>query len=301
MPTAAAELLSPATLARIDNYSLIAKTAVDGFIAGLHRSLSHGTGGEFLQYRNYTAGDDLKYVDWKVFSRQNKFHTKVFREETNMNCCLVLDGSASLSYQGTRAACSKWRYAAMTAACLAYLASRQGDNIGLYLYSDDLHEVLPPSRAQGQLQRVFHALTRHQPKGRASHERTWNYLTTHLRSRGLVIFLSDFLEADEQGLPDLLKRLRFAHHDCLALQVLDEDELDLPFDRSTEFIDAEEGGRILTYPDSVRSDYVRRMNQFLTELSQSMTRAHVEFVRLVSSASLAHTLATYLHKRDSLR
>lgn len=299
MTTAAAELLSPATLARIDSYSLVAKTAVDGFLAGMHRSLSQGTGGEFLQYRNYTAGDDLKYVDWKVYARQNKFHTKLFREETNMNCCLVLDGSASLGYEGTRAPCSKWRYAAMTAACLAYMASRQGDNIGLYIYSDDLHQVLPPSRAPGQLQRVFHALARHKPSGRANHTRTWNYLTNHLRSRGLVVFLSDFLEAEKE-LPDLLKRLRFAHHDSLAFQVLDEDELDLPFDHSTEFIDAEEGRRLLTYPHNVRSDYVRRMNEFLSNLSQTMTRSHVQFVRLVSSASLGHSLATYLHKRDAL-
>jgi uncharacterized protein (DUF58 family) len=301
MPSsAAADLLSPATLARIDNYSLLARTAVEGFIAGLHRSLSHGTGGEFLQYRNYSPGDDLKYIDWKVYSRQNKFHTKVFREETNMNCCLVLDGSASLAYQGTRAPCSKWRYAAMTAACLAYLAARQGDNIGLYIYGDELSQVLPPSRAQGQLQRVFHSLARHRPQGTANHDMAWNYLTNHLRSRGLVVFVSDFLDAD-QGLPDLLKRLRFARHDALAIQVLDQDELDLPFDRSTEFIDVEGGDRILTYPDSVREDYVGRMNEFLSQLSQSMARAHVEFIRLISSGSLAHTLATYLHKRESLR
>lgn len=295
-----AELLSPATLARIDNFPLLARTAVDGFIAGHHRSLSQGTGGDFLQYRNYTAGDDLKYVDWKVYSRQNKFHTKVFREDTNMNCCLVLDGSASLDYQGTRAPCSKWRYAAMTAACFAYLASRQGDNVGLYIYSDELHQVLPPSRTQGQLQRIFHSLASHRPTGTANHERTWNYLTNHLRNRSLVVFLSDFLEA-EPKLPNLLKRLRFARHDALAFQVLDQDELDLPFDQSTEFIDSEDSGRMLTYPASVRADYMQQMSAFLADLSQSMTKAHVEFTRLTSSDSLANTLATYLHKRESMR
>lgn len=300
MITPAAELLSPATLARIDNYSLLAKTAVEGFLSGLHRSLSHGTGGEFLQYRNYTPGDDLKYVDWKVFSRQNKFHTKVFREETNMNLSLVLDASASLAYQGSRAPCGKWRYASMVAACLAYMASRQGDNVGLFLYNKGVVQALDPSRSPGQLQRIFGSLARQEPAHSADHPRAWNYLTGHFRSRGLVVFLSDFLDADDI-LPPLLKRIRFAHHDCLAIQVLDQDELDLPFDRSTEFIDAEGSGRIDTYPASVREDYIRAMDAFLARLSQSMTKSQVDFLRLVTSESLSHSLATYLHKRDSLR
>lgn len=300
MNTPAAELLSPATLARIDNYSLLAKTAVEGFLSGLHRSLSHGTGGEFLQYRNYTPGDDLKYVDWKVYSRQNKFHTKVFREETNMNLSLVLDASASLDYQGSRAPCGKWRYASMVAASLAYMASRQGDNVGLFLYNKGVVQALDPSRSAGQLQRIFGSLTRQQPAHTADHARAWNYLTGHFRSRGLVVFLSDFLDGGDT-LPPLLKRLRYAHHDCLAIQVLDPDELDLPFHHSTEFIDAEGTGRIDTYPASVRADYIRSMNDFLALLSQSMKRSQVEFLRLTTSDSLANSLATYLNKRDSLR
>lgn len=300
MMTPLSDLLSPATLARIDNYSLLAKMAVEGFLSGLHRSLSHGTGGEFLQYRNYTPGDDLKYVDWKVYSRQNRFHTKVFREETNMNLSLVIDASASLNYGGERAAWGKWRYAAMLAACFAYMASRQGDQVGLYVYNDRIIEALEPSRAAGQLQRVFGILTRQQPTGRADHEHAWNYLTGHFRRRGMVVFLSDFLEA-EDSLPPLLKRLRFARHDCLAIQVLDPDEIDLPFDRSTEFIDLESGRRIDTWPAGIRSSYSRAMNDFLVRLSESMTGAQVDFLRMVTSDSLAHSLATYLHKRDSLR
>ncbi|HLS27203.1 MAG TPA: DUF58 domain-containing protein [Opitutales bacterium] len=300
MTTSAADLLSPATLARIDNYSLLAKTAVEGYLSGIHRSLSHGTGGEFFQYRNYTPGDDLKYVDWKVFSRQNKFHTKVFREETNMNVSLVLDASGSLDYNGSRAPWGKWRYAAMIAASLAYLANRQGDNVGLYIYNDQIVEAIEPSRTQGQLQRIFAALARQKPSGSADHRRAWNYLTNHFRRRGLIIFLSDFLDA-EKTLPPLLKRLRFAHHDCLAFQVLDPDELDLPFDRSTEFIDRETGRRIDSFPAAVRDDYQREMNDFLERLSQAMSEAQVDFLRLISSESLADALANYLHKRESLR
>ena len=300
MSVSLVELLSPATLSRIDNYALLAKVAVEGYLSGLHRSFSRGQGSEFLQYRSYTPGDDLKYVDWKVFSRSDRFYTKVYQEETNMNFYLVLDASASMDYQGDRAVCGKWRYSAMVAACLAYLASRQGDNVGLCLYNDDIVEMIDSRGRQGQLQRILSALARTKPTGGANHEYAWNYLSGHLRSRGMVVFLSDFLEAEE-SLPPILKRVRFARHECVGIQVLDPDETDLPFDRATEFIDPESGRRILTNPDKVRSHYVERMNDFMTRLSVGLMRSQVEFLSLTSSDSLARSLAAYLHKREALR
>ncbi len=300
MNPALTDLLSPATLARIDSYALLSRVAVDGFLSGMHRSLSHGTGGEFLQYRNYTPGDDLKYVDWKVYSRQDRFHTKVFREETSMNLRLVLDASASLDYQGTRAPCGKWRYACMVAACLAYLASRQGDNVGLYLYSGEARQVVEPGMRHDQLTRIFATLARHRPGGAADHEPAWTHLARHFRSRGMVVVISDFLEAEET-LPRLLRNLRFARQECLAFQVLDPDETDLPFAGSTEFIDAESGGRILTFPDNVRKEYQEKMTAFLETLDQTFRRAQVDFLRLGTTDSLARALANYLHKRDAQR
>jgi uncharacterized protein (DUF58 family) len=300
MKSTVADILSPSTLARIENYALLARVAVEGFISGMHRSLSHGTGSEFLQYRNYSFGDDLKYVDWKAFARLDRYLTKVFLEETNTACRIVLDASASLDYRGDRASVTKWRYACMTAACIAYLASRQGDNVGLYIYNEGMTDVLEPSGTRGQLQRVFHSMARQKPTGGANHKRAWDYLTGSLRDRGIVVFLSDFLEAEET-LPPLLNRMHYARHDCLAIQVLDPDEIDLPFDISTEFIDAEEGRRILTYPEKIRDDYERKMNEFLRTLSASIARTPVDFLRLQTSDSLAESLAAYLNRRDALR
>ncbi len=300
MSVSLVELLSPATLSRIENYALLAKVAVEGYMSGLHRSFTRGQGSEFLQYRDYAPGDDLKYVDWKVYSRSDRYYTKVFQEETNMNCFLVLDASASLDYQGERADCGKWRYACMVAACLAYLASRQGDNVGLCIYNDDVVEMIDARQRQGQLPRILSALARHKPAGAARHEYAWNYLMGHLRSRGMVVFLSDFLEAEET-LPPILKRIRYARHECVAVQVLDPDERDLPFDRSTEFIEPEEGGRILTNPETIRTQYMEKMNDFQQRLSVGLTRSQVEFLSLLSSDSLARSLSAYLHKREALR
>lgn len=300
MSVSLVDLLSPATLSRIENYALLARVAVEGYLSGLHRSFSRGQGSEFLQYRSYAPGDDLKYVDWKVFSRTDKFYSKVFQEETNMNCYLVLDASASMDYRGERAVCTKWRYAAMVAACLAYLASRQGDNVGLCVYNGDVVEMIEARQRHGQLQRILTALARRKPEGGARHEYAWNYLAGHLRSRGMVVFLSDFLEA-ETTLPPILKRIRFARHECVAVQVLDPDERDLPFDHSTEFIDPEAGRRILTHPAKVRAHYVERMNDFMERLSVALARSQVEFLPLVSSDSLARSLSAYLHKREAMQ
>lgn len=301
MPVSAplADLLQPATLHRLGNLALIARIAVNGFLSGLHRSLSLGQGGEFLQYRSYYPGDDLKYVDWKVFGKRDRFYTKVYREETNMDLILVVDASGSMDYTGTRAPCSKWRYASMVAACLAYLATRQGDNVGLYLYNEGFTQGISPGNRGGQLERILAALQRQQPTGEAHHERVWKSLTARLRSRGVIVFLSDFLEAEE-SVPPLLKTLPATRHESIALQVLDPDEIDFPFALSTEFVGTERGDRIRTFPEYVRDDYQRQMNQFLADLSESFRNSPTDFLRLTSDTSLALSLATYLHRRDRL-
>ena len=295
------DLLDPAELVRLDNYALMAKAAVEGFLSGMHRSLFHGFGTEFLQYRNYVPGEDLKYLDWKVYARRDRLYTKVYQEETNMNVYLLVDASASHDYAGTRAPCDKLRYACMTAAALAYLASRQGDNVALYAYNDHVREVVEPGHRAGHLQRVFHALTRLRAEGRADHEQVLNAVLHHMRNRGVVVFLSDMLEAEET-LPPLLRQLRFAHCDALGMQVLDPDELDLPQPRATRYLDAEaEGREIITHAPAVRANYAREMNAYLERLRTGLASARVDYLRLLTHDSLGHSLARYLHKREALR
>ena len=132
------QYLDPSILARTSNYQLLARNVVEGFISGMHRSLYHGFGSEFVHYRNYTAGDDLKYVDWKVYARLNRFQIKVFQEETNTNCYIVLDTSKSMDYSGDSSRVTKLEYGKILAACIAYLVNRQGDNVGFYGYDTEL-------------------------------------------------------------------------------------------------------------------------------------------------------------------
>jgi uncharacterized protein (DUF58 family) len=265
MPVAYKDLLDPANLTRIENYALMAKAAVEGFLSGMHRSVFHGFGTEFLQYRNYVPGEDLKYLDWKVYAKRDELVTKVFQEETSMNCYFVVDASASHNYQGDRAACTKLRYACMIAASLAYLATRQGDNISLFAYQDTIVEALEPGHRNGQLHRFLQALTRLKPEGQANHERLLKSITHHMRNRGLVVYLSDMLEAEET-LPRLLQNLRFQHCDCLALQILDPDERDLPHSYPVRYIDSESNKEVTSFADSVRDGYRESMDKFMEDL-----------------------------------
>lgn len=292
------ELLSPSTLARIDDYSLLARVVVEGFISGLHRSLFQGFGSEFFQYRPYVAGDDLKYVDWKVYSRRDRLQTKVFQEETNMNCCLVLDASASMDYRGERAECSKLRYACMAAACLAYLASRQGDRVGLYAYAEDLRTVVHPGRGGG-LRGVLAALGGLEPGGAADHRRALDFVSESVKRRGTVIWLSDFHGVEEEA-GNLLKRFRFAHHEGIAFQVLDPDELDLPFGGTMRFVDSEHSGEIVTAPEEIRAEYRQRVAEFTETIRLSCLREQVDYLFMRSDENLGNLLAAYLHRRESL-
>jgi len=294
-----AELLSPATLARIDNYSLLARLAVEGFISGLHRSLYHGFGSEFFQYRSYVPGDDLKYVDWKVYGRRDKFYTKVFQEETNMNCCVLIDASASMGYQGRHAACTKLHYGCMIAASLAYLAARQGDNVGLYAYSETLRTSVPPRRRTGGLPRIMTELQRLEASGVADHERALGYVGEQFRRRGLLIHISD-MHGLEGTLARHIKRFRFAHHDCIVFQVLDPDELDLPFSRTTRFIDSETSAQIATAPDLIREHYQRSIRSFTADIRDACLSESADYLLARTSDNVGNLLAAYLHRREAL-
>lgn len=297
--TTLTEILSPATLADVDNYQLLAKVVVEGFVAGQHRSLYHGTGSEFVQYRDYTQGDDLKYVDWKVYGKRDRIYTKVFEEETNMDCTLVLDSSASMDYCGGSSKCTKLHYGAMIVACLAYLAARQGDNVGFYAYADDLLQALPAARPASQLQRIFGSLHALNGRGAAAHEKHLPYVAESLGRRGMLVLISDFLEVEKQ-VPELLKAFRFTGKETIVVQVLDRDEVDLPFTDTVRFRDSESGDYIVTSPPAVRRDYRSAMQSYLRRLREACHDIQADYLLAFSDESLGEVLAAYLHRRGAV-
>jgi uncharacterized protein (DUF58 family) len=291
------KLLDPAHLIRLQPYPLLARTAVLGFLSGLHRSVLHGFGSEFVQYRAYSPGEDLKYVDWKLYARSDRLYTKVYEEETNMNVTLVLDASSSMGYRGSRAPCSKLDYACMVVACLAWLADHQGDNIGLLSYHTELVACLPPGHRSQQLQRLLVELTRARPTGAADHQLALDWLERRHANRSLVIFVSDML-GDEAQLAEGLRRLRLRHGECLAIQVLDPDERDLPRAGGTRFRDLESGHELLTHPAAVGDRHDAAMSAFNARMAAAFAREEVDFLPLQSTDNLGLALAAYLHQRE---
>jgi uncharacterized protein (DUF58 family) len=290
-------LLDPAHLHRIEDYSLLARVVVDGAMPGIHRSLRQGMGNEFFQYRPYAPGEDLKLVDWKVFAKRDELVAKTFQEDTNFTICLVLDVSASMGYEGKRSSCSKLRYASMLAACFAYIANRQGDRLGLFAYSDDVKEWIRPNSGNGHLNRVFSALHGLKAEGVNAHDLAWERMVTGLPGRGMVVFLSDFLEAEDS----LAEQLRFSlssRYECLCLQVLDADEIDLPDGDALRFAELEGDREISTSPPAIKDKYKTDMAGFIGNLQTRISSVSAEFESLSTDKDLGYALRRFLGMRS---
>lgn len=290
-------LLDPAYLKGIEDYSLLARVVVEGAMPGIHRSLRQGRGNEFFQYRPYERGEDMKVVDWKVFAKRDELVSKTFQEDTNFTIYLVIDASASMGYQGKRASCSKLRYANMLAACFAYLAQRQGDRFGLFAYSDEIQQWIRPQSGSGHLNRLLASLGSLEAKGKNDHEQAWERLANGLPGRSMVVFLSDFLEAEDT----LSERLRFslsARYECLCLQILDPDEKDLPDAEAIRFAEMEGDREISSAPPAIREKYQSDMNGFMEDLREKLASVSAEFESLHTDQDLGHALRRFLGMRN---
>ena len=293
-------LIDPKVLDHIGSYALLSRRVVEGYISGLHRSMFQGFGTEFVQYRNYVPGDDLKYLDWKVYARTKKLCSKVFREETNMNCRIVVDCSASMAYKGSSSELSKLQYASVVSACLAYMISRQGDKVGFYAYGNDIQCAIPPGSRQRHLQEIFAKLNNLKPDGVGQHRSCLTKISEGFKGRGMVIFISDMMEGEEE-IVRFLKSARFSHNDCVLFQILDKDEIEFPFDKNIRFIAMEDQEELVTAPQLVRENYLNEINAYLEGLKMDCQKNGIDYTLLNSSEELDYVLSAYLHKREELR
>ena len=228
--------IDPATLTRISSLELVARTVVEGFISGLHRSPHLGFSVNFAEYRHYRPGDDIRKIDWKVFGRTDRFYVKEYEGETNTGVNLVLDCSRSMAYgsQGI----TKLEYGQFLTACLAYFAFKQRDSVGFSAYDDRVRELVPARGSIGHLNTVLHAIERLHPEARSSFARPLVEVADRLRRRGMVIVVSDLYDDAEQVMIGL-RNLAFRGNDVIVFHVLDPAELRFEFDKSAQFVDME--------------------------------------------------------------
>ncbi|MFA6815369.1 MAG: DUF58 domain-containing protein [Lentisphaeria bacterium] len=290
------ELLSPELLLKISDYSLLSRLAVKGFLSGIHPSTCHGSGNEFVQYRNYTPGDDLKLLDWKLLARRNKLCTKIFAEETNMRCAIVLDASASMAYKGKNAIGTKFHYASAVAACLASLCHQQIDQAGLFIYADKILSATPPGHNAGNISHILATLQNVSPSNKANHLLALQKIGEYLKKRSLVVLLTDGY-FQEKTLPYFLKQLKFSGHDCIVCQILDPDELHFPFQNTMQFIDSETSESRTATASLTRDEYLKKMNAFLEKTRQICLNYQADYLQINTSQSIAPVLTSYLNMR----
>jgi uncharacterized protein (DUF58 family) len=288
----------PEVLARIAGLTLRARQVVEGTISGLHRSPFHGFNVEFAEYREYSPGDDLRRLDWRVLGRTDRFYVKQYEEESNLRAMLVLDCSASMRY-GSRAL-NKFEYAALAAASLATLLVEQQDPVGIALFDRDTRDVLPPAATQAQLARIIGLLEQAQPNRETDLGNVLQSLSEQSKKRGLTIVLSDLL-TDLDSFYDGLRRLQYRGHEVLVMHVLDPDELELPFNDLIMFRDIEGYEELLAEPWSFRNAYQAAMRQFIDDVRRACGDRGIDYLSLRTDQPLADVLSHYLHARERLR
>jgi uncharacterized protein (DUF58 family) len=295
-PARAAELryLDPAVIARLGSMELRAKTIVEGFISGLHRSPFKGFSVEFAEYRQYLPGDDLSTIDWKVYARSDRYYVKKYEEDTNLDCHILLDVSASMSYASGEV--SKVAYASYLAAALAYLMNRQRDAVGFVAFDERIVDRLPASARPGHLKAVLLALARLRPGTRTDVSKPLHLLAEALARRSMSVVISDLLDDPAETIKGL-KHLRFRGTDVIVFHVLDPAELSFPFEEPARFKDMEDGVELLASPSAVRKEYLRRLDDMLGLYERELRGANIDYVRLETTTPLDTALLAYLSTR----
>lgn len=288
------QLVDPVFFSQLDGIELRARSIVEGFLHGLHRSPYVGFSVEFASHREYAPGDDLRHVNWKLFARQRRLYVKEYNAETNLNLYILLDISGSMECANTGR--SKLHYGSALAAALAHLALKQQDAVGLALLADRVVAHLPPRAKAHQLDEILRliATTRARPKSDAS--RALHQAAELARHRGLVVLISDLfdeLPAVFQG----LDHLRFLNHEILLFHILDPWERDLPMDGNVRFHDLETGEELTTQAEGVRENYQRAMTEWRQSVERECRNRAIDRVELTTDDPLDQALLDYLVRR----
>jgi uncharacterized protein (DUF58 family) len=287
--------LDPATLATISSLDLVAKTVVDGFVAGLHRSPDFGFSQEFAEYRAYNEGDDLRHVDWNVYARTGKAFLKRYRGETNTQLLVLLDTSASMGY--TSHQINKLDYARYLSASLVYLANTQRDAAGLIVFDEDVKNYVPPSTKQGQLYRLLHAIEHSEVGTHTDFTKPFHHFQSFLKRRGIVAVISDFYEKPET-IVQTVEPLRYHGNEVVLFHILDPREIDPKFHDPVVLIDLEDKTSMEVSPEYARTEYRQRIDAHVAGLRDKARAAGMEYQLMNTSRPLDEGLREYLTIRQ---
>jgi uncharacterized protein (DUF58 family) len=288
------QFLDPAVVARLGTLELKARTIVEGFLSGLHRSPFKGFSVEFAEYRQYMPGDDLSTIDWKVYARSDRHYVKKFEEETNLDCHLMVDISASMGY-GSRGI-TKYEYASCLAAALGYLMNRQRDACGLTAFDDKIVSMLPASARPGHLRALLVTLSRLELGRETNVSKPLHQLADSLTKRGMVVLISDLIDEPDRVIRGL-KHFQFRGTDVIVFHILDPDEIEFPFDRATRFEDLESEEEVMAVPSVVRPHYLKAIGELIDHYKRELGSCGIDYHLFSTKEPLELALLAYLSTR----
>jgi len=291
-------LFDPQALAKLGRLELIARTVVDGFLSGKHRSTHKGGCTDFAEYRPYAPGDDIRQLDWRKYAKSDRYYVKRYEDETNLQALMVVDASGSMQFGMSTV--SKWHYARMASACLGHLLLRQRDSVGVAVVGDRLIDFVRPLPRANHLARVLNVLASVDAAGESALDEVLNELCGRLKRRGLVVLLSDCF-GDVAKLKHVLEQFRLRGHDVLIFQILAPEELTFPFTREAAFQDLESPRRMQVNPNAVRKQYLQEFQTFMDDLRQAVADIGGDLVTISTDQDLGDALAYYLRRRAAMK
>ena len=287
--------IDPKVLIKIQNLELVARTVVEGFVQGLHRSPYMGFSVDFAAYREYQPGDEIRRIDWNVYSRSDKLYVKLYEGETNTRVLVMLDISGSMNYGS--ADVKKIDYARILAACLTYFAHHQRDGVGLLTFDTQIRAHIPSSRRRGQLLTILAEIDRIQPSEQTEFRKPLRFLAEYLTRRGVIVIISDLYDEPDNIIAGL-KALKAKGNDIIIFHIMDNFELTFPFEEMAQFEDMETRKKLHVIPEYLRKQYLVILNEHMERIRKELSGSRIDYCLMDTSKPLDSGLFTYLAARS---
>lgn len=285
-------------ISQLGGLEIIAREIVEGFIAGLHRSPHYGFNVEFSEHRQYHPGDEIRYIDWRIYGKSDKYFIKQFEADTNLKAYILLDVSKSMGFKHNSKSLSKFEYSVYLSASLGYLILKQRDAVGLVLFSNGILSYIPAKSNPAHIKTIINEIEKFKPSKTTDISSTFHELAERLKRRCFIIIISDLFDNFESILSGL-QHFRHKNHEILLFHILDNAELEFPYEQQILFIDIEDGSQIITNADVIKEGYKKQIDKFIKDFKLSCGQIKIDYNLINTKTTYDSALRTYLIKRSS--
>jgi len=289
--------LDPAVLAQLQGLELKAKLVVEGNLSGMHKSPFKGFSVEFAEHKSYFPGDDIRYIDWKLYGKSEKFFIKQYEEDTNLKSYLLLDTSKSMGFPEKSQ--TKLEYSIFLTVAMSYLMLSQRDSVGLLTFNDSICDYIPPRNEMSHLHYIVDILEKIKPANKTSISHSLKYLASKIKRRGLIILISDLVD-DQENVLKHLAYLRKMKHEIIVFHIMHPDEVNIPYHGTVKFKNMENHGEITAIPDRIRNNYSKNLQNFINTYQQNCWQEKIDYHRIITSVPVEKAILNYIAGRKKV-